>query len=267
MLSPNCFERIPMYPYELAFGITLYEVFIVVGVLAGMLLYRRFSAKVGLSSKLHNLVLCSAVAAVVGGYLLAYVAQGFYNWMDGQPFELNEATGSTFLGGMLGGLGFFCAVYFGLGAIRFKEDREHIRRFSDVMDGMAIAVTLGHGFGRIGCLMAGCCYGITSEHGIYFQNLGYRALPTQLYEAVFLFVLCAVLWKVAEKKPGIAPAVYFISYGVWRFCLEFLRGDYRGKTVVDFLSPSQFISVLLVLAGIVMLTVRSAKKGGDADEA
>ena len=46
-----------------------------------------------------------------------------------------------------------------------------------------------------------------------------------------------------------------IAYALWRFVAEELRDDYRGATVVDFLSPSQLISVLLLLGGIAVLTV------------
>ena len=110
--------------------------------------------------------------------------------------------------------------------------------------------------------MAGCCHGLPSEHGIRFPALGYKAIPTQLYEAVFLFVLAAVLWRLITRTRGIGPAVYFTAYGVFRFFLEFWRGDDRGKTVIDFLTPSQLISVLLVIAGIVLLL---ANRGREAN--
>ncbi len=248
-----------MYPNELFFGVTLYEVFIVLGLLAAMLLYRRYSERAGLSAALHNLVIMSAVLAAVIGYLSGYLFQAFYDWMAGRPFALNEGTGSTFLGGFIGGLAVLLAVYFGAGRILFRESREHIRRFSDVMDGLAVCVPLGHGFGRIGCLMAGCCHGAASDHGIFFRNLGYRAVPTQLYEALFLFALSAALWFFVKRFPGRGAAVYFLSYGIWRFFIEFLRADDRGSTVVPFLTPSQLVSVLLVIAGAVILLIRAGK--------
>lgn len=253
-----------MYPYELFFGVTLYEVFIIAGVLAAMLLYRRYSEKAGLSANLHNLVIFSALAAVVCGYLSGYLFQAFYDWMAGNPFVLNGNTGSTFLGGFIGGFAVLAAVYFGAGAVIFRDSREHVVKFPAVMDGLAVCVPLGHGFGRIGCLMAGCCHGHPSAHGLYFANLGYRAVPTQLYEALFLFALSAFLWFLVKKKPGYGPAVYFIAYGIWRFGIEFFRGDDRGRTVVDFLTPSQLVSILLIAAGSILFAVLFARqKRGD----
>ena len=82
-------------------------------------------------------------------------------------------------------------------------------------NGYAAGLALGHGFGRIGCLMAGCCHGIASEHGIYFPELGHKALPTQLYEALFLFALAAFLWRIVTHTRGLGPAVYFTAYGIW----------------------------------------------------
>lgn len=249
-----------MYPDELFFGLTFYEIFIVLGVLAAMLLYRRFSARVGLTPRLHNLVILSATLAAVTGYLSGYLFQAVYDWLGGEPFALNEGTGSTFLGGFIGGFAVLLAVYFGAGGILFRESREHIARFSDVMDGLAVSVPLGHGFGRIGCLMAGCCHGLPSEHGIYFRNIGTKAIPTQLYEALFLFALACALWFLVKRFPGYGPAVYFSAYGVWRFLIEFFRGDDRGATVVSFLTPSQLVSVLLVIAGIALAVVKFVRK-------
>ena len=49
--------------------------------------------------------------------------------------------------------------------------------------------------------------------------------------------------------------VYMVTYGLWRFVAEYLRADDRGATVVDFLSPSQLISTLLIAGGLVLLAV------------
>ena len=254
-----------MYPNELFFGVTLYEVFIVLGLLAAMLLYRRYSERAGLSAGLHNLVILCSVTAAVTGYLAGYLFQAFYDWLAGKPFALNENTGSTFLGGFIGGFAVLLAVYFGAGNVLFPQTREHIRKFPAVMDGLSVCVPLGHGFGRIGCLMAGCCHGAPSAHGIYFRNLGYRAVPVQLYEALFLFALSAVLWFLVKRFPGRGAAVYFLCYGIWRFLIEYLRADDRGSTVVPFLTPSQLVSLLLILSGAALLLIRAGKRR-NADE-
>ena len=133
------------------------------------------------------------------------------------------------------------------------------------MDGLAVTVPLGHGFGRIGCLMAGCCHGLPSESGVYFQNLGYRAIPTQLYEALFLFALSVVLWFLVKRFPSSGLGVYLAAYGIWRFFIEFYRGDERGRTVVPFLTPSQLVSLLMLAAGIALLIVRARRRSHEED--
>jgi phosphatidylglycerol:prolipoprotein diacylglycerol transferase len=81
-----------------------------------------------------------------------------------------------------------------------------------------------------------------------------RYVPIQLFEAIFLFALTAVLLVLffknnGKKKFPLLPT-YAFFYGVWRFLIEFWRGDERGKTIVPFLSPSQLIAVLLIVASI-----------------
>ena len=46
-----------------------------------------------------------------------------------------------------------------------------------------------------------------------------------------------------------------IAYAVWRFLLEYIRNDYRGETVVSFLTPSQLIAAFMVIGGIVLIII------------
>ena len=121
--------------------------------------------------------------------------------------------------------------------------------------------------------MAGCCYGIVSETKTWYtfsfklindQNkvIGHRyALPTQLLEALFLFALFWWLSRRVLRGKTYNLQLYMVSYGVWRFLIEFLRADYRGKTIVPFLTPSQLIAILLIAGGVVLYYVE--KKYGE----
>jgi prolipoprotein diacylglyceryltransferase len=105
--------------------------------------------------------------------------------------------------------------------------------------------------------MAGCCYGAKCDawYGIEMVHLGYKVVPVQLFEALYLFALSAIFLVMFKKgKKYIMPA-YMMAYAVWRFVAEILRNDYRGATVVDFLTPSQFISVLLLAGGLILLGI------------
>ena len=264
-----------MYPKPLFWGIDLYSIFIMVGVLSAMVMIRLLSDQKGLKAKLQNFVLLNTVITVIGGYALAVVTQAFYNMEanDGK-FILANDTGSTFYGGLVGGVVLFIVVYFAVGRIMFP-DGYHIKNFRTVTDIAACCVTLGHSFGRIGCLMAGCCHGKPTDawYGIYMQNPGYKVVPVQLYEAWFLFVLTVVLVFLLTKKIRFQMPIYLLSYGVWRFVIEYFRGDERGSTIVSFLSPSQLTSIGLLIAGAAILAIeiyfdRKKKALGDMpDEA
>lgn len=137
-------------------------------------------------------------------------------------------------------------------------------------------VSIAQAIGRIGCFLAGCCYGAetTSPLGVVFPAgsiapAGVKLWPTQLFCTVGDLIIAGLLYlltyvvktKFADKcKPGIITAGYCILYGAGRFGLEFFRADSRGA--VGFLSTSQFISIFIVIMGIVLtvLSLRKAKE-------
>ncbi len=262
-----------MYPYELFLGIDLYTLMITVGVVVCLLLIRLQGDMRGLKAKLQNDVLTLVPMAVALGYGASVLVQAFYNMIRDGHFALNQDTGSTFYGGLLGGAIAVIVVYFGLGHFRYP-DGYHIAHFRDVLDLAPACITVAHGFGRIGCLMAGCCHGAPTDawYGVNTVYPGYRVVPVQLFEALFLFALCGVLLLLMKTGRRHQMPVYMMSYSTWRFLIEYARADDRGQTVVSFLSPSQLFSVLLMLGGIVILAIelyvdhrKSGKGRGESD--
>ena len=83
-------------------------------------------------------------------------------------------------------------------------------------------------------------------------------MPTQLYEAIFLFILFAVTSVLFYKEIDWNFVVYLVGYGLWRFFIEYLRIDDRG-VLIPGLTPSQWISVGLILAGVVIAGVKIYK--------
>lgn len=245
-----------MYPYEIFLGMDLYILLISVGVMACMLFIRLQADWRRLRARHQNLLLLNTVAAVVLGYGFAVLFQAFYNYMAKGVFEIANDTGSTFYGGLIGGTAVFIIIYFAVGHFLFP-DGYHIRHFRTVSDIAPACITVAHGFGRLGCLMAGCCYGAPCDawYGIEMVHLGYKVLPVQLYEALFLFALSAVMLVLFRKGKRYEMPIYMLAYACWRFVAEILRGDYRGATIVDFLSPSQLISVILLVGGVVLLAI------------
>lgn len=131
---------------------------------------------------------------------------------------------------------------------------------------LAVVVPLFHGFGRIGCFLAGCCYG-REYHGIFavtFPKNPYEPyielterFPVQLLESICCFILFAVLAFYGRKprEPGRLLGIYLIVYPIIRFITELFRGDeVRGviKTGIFQISASQIISLFLLPFGILL---------------
>ena len=251
-----------MYPDEIIFGMTLYDLMLGLAVVAAMAVFCLYSYRKKLDPKLHNFILADAVVTVVIGYLFAVLFQAVYNWLGGSPFEINSGTGATFLGGFAGGAGVLFAFYFGVGRFVFRA-RMHIKALPGLIEIFSACVPAAHSVGRIGCFFAGCCHGIRCEGfpGVYMEQAGGKVLPVQLFESLFLAILAVFLINRALKDKRANLCLYLLCYGIWRFFIEYLRGDERGATVVSFLSPSQLVSVLMfVLSALLWFFVYARKK-------
>lgn len=242
-----------MYPYEIIFGMNLYDIFLSVGVVSALIIARYFADRDKVSAKLFNFILLTGCFSIAIGYFSAVFTQAIYNWLDGEPFAISTTTGATFLGGLVGGVAIFLTCYFLVGHFLFRE-KENILYFPRLLDFAAVSITAAHGFGRLGCLMVGCCHGAeTCEwYGIYHVDLGIKVVPIQLFEAIFLFTLCIILAILAYKKIPGTMSVYMLSYGIWRFIIENYRADDRGSTIVSFLTPSQLTAIILIIGSILV---------------
>ena len=176
--------------------------------------------------------------------------------------------------------------------------RRHKMGFWNALDMAAPYVALGHGIGRIGCFLNGCCYGKRTDlpWGISFPRVpfdtsmpfdgspvyidhaqqfafdtgldqwSYPVHPTQLYEAVGLAIMfLALLYLRNHWRPfhGSIFAVYFMLYGVFRFIIEMFRGDHNPTHILN-LSDQQWFSVAaLVIGAILFLILRKADVGGN----
>lgn len=248
-----------MYPYDILFeGFDLYILFITLGIISALVVFRVLADKNKFPAGLQNLVLIGAVFAIVIGYGSAVLFQGIYNAIDTGKFTLGEGTGATFYGGLIGGAVVILLVYFLGGKFILKNDdnKKHFMMFLQIA---LCAVAIAHGFGRLGCLMAGCCHGHETDSWIgikqYIElsngSMGWaKVVPTQLFEALFLFAIGAIMFYLAWKGKKVNFAIYTIGYGIWRIIIEEFRADDRGETIVKFLTPSQLIAVLLILLGI-----------------
>ena len=153
-------------------------------------------------------------------------------------------SGGVFYGGLI--IGFLAALAY----IRIMK-----LDLRDVADILTPSVPLFLVFGRVGCFLAGCCYG--RAWGIMPNGL----FPVQLLEAAFnlLIVVEMLRLRPERERPGILLPMYFGVYAVGRFIIEFMRGDaHRG---VYLLSTSQWISLAILFVLTAIFLVKRRKRG------
>ena len=217
------------------------------------------------------------VDAIISAVLLGFVGMKVLYWIV-TPDVFKDAFSNGFFKGLLdllmSGMVFYGGLIGGILGIALTA-RKKKKNFFEFTDLMAPCFCVAHAFGRIGCLLVGCCYGLetgeTSQFGLctyggacavkYFD--GTMRLPVPLMETIFLLVLCAVLVLIfrKEKHLGTTTGWYLVLYAVWRFVIEMFRGDAeRGK--FGPLYTSQWISIAILLAGVlILLLARRWKKG------
>lgn len=234
-----------MYPYF--FGnesLESYVIMMVLGILLAVIAFRVVCSQLKIPDKPYNFYAILGVASIVMGLLGAFSFQQLYNFIDCKINNTQYVVkGFTFMGGLIGAV-----VCFVGGALLFAkgENRNYFFKCANVAGS---SIILGHAIGRIGCVLAGCCYGIEHEHlGLQFHGLDHKALPTNLYECIFLFLLYGVMLLLILKfnKVNSVLIIYGFSYSIFRFIIEFFRDDYRGALILK-MSPSQWQSIILFL--------------------
>ena len=224
-----------------------YGLMIAIGVLVAYSVGEYRAKKRGLDpDALFWLTISCLVGGILGAKLLFYIVE-IKSIIENPKILLDVTHGFVVYGGIIGGIGvgyLFC---------RLKK-LEFLKYFDLVMPSIAIA----QGFGRVGCMFAGCCYGRETDswfHVIYhssdFAPNNVALIPTQLIMAVLNFVhffILAFLAKKVVKHDGQVAGFYLVFYSIGRFFLEYLRNDPRGE--VKMFSTSQFISLFILAAGV-----------------
>ena len=206
------------------------------------------------------------IAALVGAKLLLLMTE--FDSYRSNPAELWSLmrAGGVFYGGLIAAV-----------LVAFWYITRHGLPLWTTCDLFAPGIALGHVIGRMGCFMAGCCYGrpTTLPWGITFTDLfaatnvgtplGVALHPTELYEAgaeLIVLVLLLTTERKGRPFPGRTFWGYLLLYAISRFIIEFYRGDPRG--VVFGVSTSQFISLILAPLSVVMLAVLSRRTSAPA---
>lgn len=241
-------------------GFTVYGYGLMVGlgIVASLLMNWRRARKAGLSEDgVTSVTILALIFGFLGAKLLFILTELPAFLSDPLPYLGSE--GFVVYGGLLTGL-----------AVIYLWCRRHGQSFFRWMDLLLPGIALAQGIGRIGCFLAGCCYGreTSSPLGVVFPEgslapAGVRLLPTQLFFSVGDLLLCAALLLLdrREHKDGALMAAYLLLYGIGRFCLEFFRADPRGS--VGALSTSQFISLFFIAGALLFasLLYRKPREG------
>ena len=249
-----------------SFTIHGYGLMIGIGIIAAYLMTEHLAKKKGLDpDPVFSLLIFGVLGGLLGAKLLYYVTE-IDSIIKDPSILLNVADGFVVYGGIIGGIGAGYAV------CRVKK-----LNFWKYLDCATPSIALAQGFGRIGCLLAGCCYGseTTGWLSITFKNSqfapnGVPLVPTQILSSVFDFAHFVLLYFISRRSKvnGMTSALYLIIYGIGRFIIEFFRGDMiRG--FIGSLSTSQFISIFIVLFGVLLLfkQLRDSKKAEKPSEA
>ena len=240
------------------FTVGTYGLFYALGFLLALRLAVSLARREGIdSARIVDLGIVALLAGFIGAKLTLYVLDARYYLAHPMEILKNLRSAGVFYGGF---------------ALAAAAGYVYVRRFrlpvGKVADLVAPPLSLGQAIGRIGCLMAGCCYGrsctlpwaVTFSDPAAFQltgvPLGVPLHPTQVYHALADFLVLGItlwLWK-RRRFDGQVFWVYVLLYGILRFVVEIFRGDEaRGVFFGGTVSTAQIIAVPAALVALLML--------------
>ena len=207
--------------------------------------------------------------ALVGTRVLyLYQHSQEFNWELFKRWQ----SGFVLYGGLIAGVA--------AGVLYIKMRGQSVAKIADLA---APSIMLALAFGRIGCFLNGCCHGV---RGNAFTCMSFPAdspaareqhkgwgeksdpvHPTQLYETaatLAFFFLLSWYYRRKRKADGEVFLIMGILYGIWRFLIEFARGDERPQWLGE-LSYSQVVSIaVVVISGIWLFLLRSRPRVEEA---
>jgi phosphatidylglycerol:prolipoprotein diacylglycerol transferase len=251
------------------FSIGTYGLFYALGFLLALRLAMSYARREGLDpARIVDLGIVALLSGFVGAKLLLYLIDFRTYLADPMAMLRNLRSAGVFYGG------------FGLACLAvYRYVRKHDLPLGKVADLAAPPLALGQAIGRIGCFMAGCCYGKTCDlpWAVTFSDprayeltgvtLGVPLHPTQLYHVMAdLLILGITVWFMKRRRfAGQVFWIYVLSYALLRFLVEFYRGDsVRGLFFGASLSTSQLIALPAALAAALVLYLLPRWRGGGA---
>ena len=248
---------IPVLFHIGAFPLRSWGLMLMIAFLMGALHATKLARRYGIKpDDLWDASLAGLFGGVLGGRL-GYVLQNMGEYLKNPAQILNFMSGGmTSFGGMLGG------VVVGLFVCKKKG-----MNLWDAADAIAPSLAIGWFFGRIGCLLNGCCYGhkcdVAWKMNFYpdehTQILGVH--PTQIYEAIGMVLTYGVLMSLTKRRVfrGQIFAAFLVLYGIVRFVVEFWREQSGAESIKAGLSTGQWASLLVAFVGLALGSVLAKK--------
>jgi phosphatidylglycerol---prolipoprotein diacylglyceryl transferase len=237
------------------FTLHTYGVFVAVGFLVGLVVTVKIGKSQGIPpQQTMDMGFLMIVAAIVGSRLLYVLMNlGYYVERPVDALKLWQG-GLVFSGGVV------CVI---LSVIWYT--RRHQLSFWKTADMWAPAMAVGQGIGRIGCFMAGCCYGkptgsgwgavFTDPHSLAPLNIPLH--PTQIYSSVSNLIVFFIL-LILHKKKSFDGQVFLwllVLHSTARLFVERFRGDDRGMVFQSGMTVTQLVTLVILFAAIAALFI------------
>lgn len=251
-----------MHPFIHVFGLNIpsYGLMMALAFIAAIVLSYIRAKKAG---KNPDTILDLAIAAIIIGLGCAYllyifvtypISQIWQSIKDGSFAVFKKNGGLVFYGGVIGGA---LAV---IGYLKLIK-KQRVWDYSAII---VPTIPLAHAIGRVGCFLAGCCYGkcVDTPISVIYKNpiggapVDVPVFPIQLVESacnIVVFIIL-ILYVGKQLKRGSVLFLYMILYGIERFVLEYFRYD-EIRGIFLGLSTSQWISIAMVIIGAVGLAM------------
>ena len=245
-----------MHPVAFHLGslpIRWYGVMMALAFLAGLWTATRRARQVNISGDVIADVTLWLMLGSIAGARFVYVTTYWKSEFADQPFReifMIQHGGLVYYGGLIG-----AAI---AGTIYLAWKKLPVWKIADAL---APSIALGSVFGRIGCLLNGCCYGRACDlpWAIHFpadhETRGAGVHPTEIYDALLNLVLYVFLaWLFRRKKfDGQIFSAYLVVYSVFRSLAEYFRGDYPADHIhAGLFTSAQLVSAPILLAGLVL---------------
>ena len=252
-----------MFPILIKIGpfeLRSYGVMIAAAFLVATWLGVREARRKGFNPELIYDLLLVVMLSSIAGARLYFVLVSEPAWYFTHPLEALAIWkgGLSLHGGLLGGVA--AGIWF---------TRKHRLPFWQFADTLTPSIMLGQAVGRMSCVLNGCSYGkeTTVPWAVIFTNPEAQAPqnvplhPTQMYELTTDLLIFSLLWILRRRMrfEGQLFLLYWMSYGVARFVIEWFRGD--SLMIGQFIPVAQFASIVVLLAAGTVYLVRQRAGG------